>query len=249
MEFGRGFIAAIACMMLVNMAASYSVAYSPPSQSNISIALNSSSITLAPGSIGFVSFNMYLINGRPYPTVLDVVNYQGLSNKSIAVTPSPYTGTPPYSGEIKIYVGPNVQQGNYSILLNGLGGDGEVNNTVLALHVGSAQATAPTHANATGNETNSTTKPSQPTQPTTVLINGSTGISTIQPNNTSSQHSSGSQGGTSIQLSADVYYAVAAIIILIILAYLFLGRKPKKPQNVVPAPMPPPPAPAAQQPV
>ncbi|MDE1855227.1 MAG: hypothetical protein KGH57_02835 [Candidatus Micrarchaeota archaeon] len=198
-------------LLVVNVASAYGYGTS-------SISLASGSARLTSGNGTSVSYTVNLASGSTWGTTLNVVNAQQLDSQGIAVTLSPSSGDPTFSGTMSIKVGAAAQAGTYTIVLQATGDDPSTSNatfalTVLAPATTSAQTTT---TNATQNKTSSAQQTTSLQQTTTIR----------QPTTTASQpttsanyyNSPGAYYGSG---NATAQLASSALIILIILGALY----------------------------
>ncbi len=171
-----------------------------------SISLGSYGTSMMNGNSTSVSYTVNLASGSTWGTMLNVVNSQQLDSQGIAVTLSPSSGDPPFSGTMSIKVGAAAQAGNYSIVLSATGDDPSSSNATFALSVLSATPTTTaqtTTTNATNSQTTTLKLTTTVRQPTTTANYSTGGTTYYGPGNSTAQ------------------LASSALIVIIILAALY----------------------------
>jgi hypothetical protein len=118
-----------------------------------SIALNTSSVTVALGGTASVGYTVNLISGTTWGTNFVINNQSQLQQKGIYLSASPSSGDPPFNGTLTVQLTQYAAAGTYTAVLSATGDDPTTSNTTLTIVVSSSAPTVTASLNTTSPHT------------------------------------------------------------------------------------------------
>jgi hypothetical protein len=102
------------------------------------ITFSSSNMTVAPGGVGTVNYNVSLVNGTVWGTSVNIVNSANLSKEGINVSLSKTYADPSFSGIMTVKVSSTTAPGDYAVILSATGDDPSLTNSLFTVFVKSS---------------------------------------------------------------------------------------------------------------